>query len=143
MVGVFNGVVMMMVDLCCVMIFYMFMDWMVVLFYGVGIKFSGVVCIFKDFIKDIDGCDIFIVEDIIDIGLMLSYLVQNLCSCNLNLIEIMVMFCKFEVVICLLDVKYVGFDILNEFVVGYGFDYVDKYCNFMDVVMLVLYVYKF
>lgn len=75
MVGVFNGVVMMMVDLCCVMIFYMFMDWMVVLFYGVGIKFSGVVCIFKDFIKDIDGCDIFIVEDIIDIGLMLSYLV--------------------------------------------------------------------
>ena len=113
MVGVLNGAVMTMADLCRAMTSHMSMDWMAVSSYGAGTKSSGVVRILKDLTKDIDGRDILIVEDIIDTGLTLSYLVQNLRSRNPNSIEIMAMFRKPEAVTCPLDVKYVGFDIPN------------------------------
>ena len=142
MVGVLNGAVMTMADLCRAMTSHMSMDWMAVSSYGAGTKSSGVVRILKDLTKDIDGRDILIVEDIIDTGLTLSYLVQNLRSRNPNSIEIMAMFRKPEVVTCPLDVKYVGFDIPNEFVVGYGLDYADKYRNLTDAATLAPHVYK-
>ena len=142
MVGVLNGAVMTMADLCRAMTSHMSMDWMAVSSYGAGTKSSGVVRILKDLTKDIDGRDILIVEDIIDTGLTLSYLVQNLRSRNPNSIEIMAMFRKPEAVTCPLDVKYVGFDIPNELVVGYGLDYADKYRNLTDVATLAPHVYK-
>ena len=120
----------------------MSMDGMAVSSYGAGTKSSGVVRILKDLTKDIDGRDILIVEDIIDTGLTLSYLVQNLRSRNPNSIEVMAMFRKPEAVTCPLDVKYVGFDIPNEFVVGYGLDYADRYRNLTDVATLAPHVYK-
>ena len=123
MVGVLNGAVMTMADLCRAMTSHMSMDWMAVSSYGAGTKSSGVV-------------------RILDTGLTLSYLVQNLRSRNPNSIEIMAMFRKPEVVTCPLDVKYVGFDIPNEFVVGYGLDYADKYRNLTDVATLAPHVYK-
>ena len=98
MVGVLNGAVMTMADLCRAMKSHMSMDWMAVSSYGAGTKSSGVVRILKDLTKDIEGRDILIVEDIIDTGLTLSYLVQNLRSRNPNSIEIMAMFRKPEAV---------------------------------------------
>ena len=115
MVGVLNGAVMTMADLCRAMKSHMSMDWMAVSSYGAGTKSSG---------------------------LTLSYLVQNLRSRNPNSIEIMAMFRKPEAVTCPLDVKYVGFDIPNEFVVGYGLDYADKYRNLTDVATLAPHVYN-
>ena len=141
-VGVLKGAVMVMADLARALHSHISMDWMAVSSYGAGTKSSGVVRILKDLTKDIDGRDILIVEDIIDTGLTLSYLVQNLRSRNPNSIEIMAMFRKPEVVTCPLDVKYVGFDIPNEFVVGYGLDYADKYRNLTDVATLAPHVYK-
>lgn len=142
MVGVLKGAVMVVSDLMRAMPYSVPMDWMAISSYGSGTKSSGVVRILKDLTKDIDGRDILIVEDIIDTGLTLSYLVQNLRSRNPNSIEIMAMFRKPEVVTCPLDVKYVGFDIPNEFVVGYGLDYADKYRNLTDVATLAPHVYK-
>ena len=141
-VGILRGAVMVMADLARSFTRHLEMDWMAVSSYGSGTKSSGVVRILKDLTKDIDGRDILIVEDIIDTGLTLSYLVQNLRSRNPNSIEIMAMFRKPEVVTCPLDVKYVGFDIPNEFVVGYGLDYADKYRNLTDVATLAPHVYK-
>lgn len=84
----------------------------------------------------------FIVEDIIDLGFMLSWLLENFEFCGVELIEVFVLLCKLEVVKVEIDCKYVGFDILVEFVVGYGLDYVEWYCNLWDVVVLVFYVYS-
>ena len=141
-VAVLKGAVMVVADLTRALHSHVELDFMAVSSYGSGTKSSGVVRILKDLTKDIDGRDILIVEDIIDTGLTLSYLVQNLRSRNPNSIEIMAMFRKPEVVTCPLDVKYVGFDIPNEFVVGYGLDYADKYRNLTDVATLAPHVYK-
>ena len=83
-----------------------------------------------------------IVEDIIDTGLTLHYLVQNLMSREPASIEIMTMFRKPEAVQADVAVKYVGFDIPNEFVVGYGLDYAGKYRNLTDVGTLAQHVYS-
>lgn len=142
MVGVLNGAVMTMADLCRAMKSHMSMDWMAVSSYGAGTKSSGVVRILKDLTTDIEGRDVLIVEDIVDTGLTLSYLVQNLRSRNPNSIEIMAMFRKPEAMTCPLDVKYVGFDIPNEFVVGFGLDFADRYRNLTDVATLAPHVYQ-
>ncbi|ETJ37639.1 Hypoxanthine phosphoribosyltransferase, partial [human gut metagenome] len=88
MVGVLNGAVMTMADLCRAMKSHMSMDWMAVSSYGAGTKSSGVVRILKDLTKDIEGRDILIVEDIIDSGLTLSWLVGNLSSRGAASVEI-------------------------------------------------------
>lgn len=140
-VGVLCGVVMVMVDFVCEFKCDIEMDWMVVFFYGNSIEFSGVVWIVKDFDIDFVGCNVLIVEDIVDFGLIFFWLKVNFESCNLVFFEICVLLCKFEVEKVYIDVKYVGFDILNVFVVGYGFDYVECYCNLCVVVVFVFYVY--
>lgn len=133
LVGVLNGAVMVMADLSRAMTSHCEMDWMAVSSYGSGTQSSGVVRILKDLNTDIEGRHVLVVEDIVDTGLTLSYLVTNLRSRRPASIEIMAMFRKPEAVSNNVDVKYVGYDIPNEFVVGYGLDYAGHYRNLRDV----------
>jgi len=142
LVGVLNGAIMVMSDLSRAMKSHVAMDWMAVSSYGSGTKSSGVVRILKDLTTDIIDRDVLIVEDIVDTGLTLHYLVQNLMSREPASIEIMTMFRKPEAAKAAVEVKYVGFDILNEFVVGYGLDYAGKYRNLTDVGTLAEHVYS-
>jgi hypoxanthine phosphoribosyltransferase len=105
------------------------MDWMAVSSYGSGTKSSGVVRIIKDLDTDITGRHVLIVEDIIDSGLTLSWIRSNLASRGPASVEICALLRKPEVAKVEIDVKYVGFDIPNEFVVGYGLDYAEQYRN--------------
>ncbi len=141
MVGVLNGAMMVMSDLTRAMKSHCSVDWMAISSYGSGTKSSGVVRILKDLTTDINGRDVMIVEDIIDTGLTLSYLVQNLRSRGPASLEVMTMFRKPEALTVEVDVKYVGFDIPNEFVVGYGLDYAGRYRNLTDVATLAPHVY--
>lgn len=142
LVGVLNGAVMVMADLSRSMQSHCEMDWMAVSSYGSGTQSSGVVRILKDLNTDIEGRHVLVVEDIIDTGLTLSYLIQNLRSRNPASIEIMAMFRKPEALRNNVDVRYVGFDIPNEFVVGYGLDYAGHYRNLRDVGTLAPAIYS-
>ena len=82
-----------------------------------------------------------IVEDIVDTGLTLSYLVQNLQSRGPASVEVLTMFRKPDAMTAAVAVKYVGFDIPNEFVVGYGLDYAGRYRNLTDVATLAPRIY--
>ena len=127
LVGVLNGAVMVMADLSRALAIHCRMDWMAVSSYGSGTQSSGVVRILKDLSTDITGVHVLVVEDIIDTGLTLSYLVSNLRSRNPASLQIMTAFRKPEAVQNAVEVAYVGFDIPNEFVVGYGLDYAERY----------------
>ena len=112
------------------------MDWMAVSSYGSGTKSSGVVRILKDLDTDITGRDVLIVEDIIDSGLTLSWIKANLESRSPASVEICTLLRKPDVVKVDIPVKYVGFDIPNEFVVGYGLDYAEQYRNLGHIAVL-------
>ncbi len=141
LVGVLNGAVMVMSDLSRHMPGHCQMDWMAISSYGDGTQSSGVVRILKDLNTDIFGKHVLVVEDIIDTGLTLSYLVQNLASRDPASLSIMTMFRKPEAATNVVDVKYVGFDIPNDFVVGYGLDYAGRYRNLTCVGTLSPHVY--
>ncbi|MBA9001510.1 hypoxanthine phosphoribosyltransferase [Thermomonospora cellulosilytica] len=141
LVGVLKGAVMVMADLARALHLPVSMDWMAVSSYGSGTKSSGVVRILKDLDADITGRHVLIVEDIIDSGLTLSWLVSNLQSRNPASLEICTLLRKPEAVKTEIDVRYVGFDIPNEFVVGYGLDYAEKYRNLPFVGTLAPHVY--
>ncbi len=142
LIGVLNGAVMVMSDLARALKSHCTMDWMAISSYGSGTKSSGVVRILKDLTTDISGKDVLIVEDIVDTGLTLSYLVQNLQSREPASLEIMTMFRKPEAATADVAVQYVGFDIPNQFVVGYGLDYAGRYRNLRDVGILSPEVYS-
>lgn len=129
LVGVLKGAVMVMADLARRLHSSVQMDWMAVSSYGSGTKSSGVVRILKDLDADLTGRHVLIVEDIIDSGLTLSWLLSNLRSRGPATVEIATMLRKPEASKVDVDVRYVGFDIPNEFVVGYGLDYAEKYRN--------------
>ena len=95
--------------------------------YGSGTQSSGVVRILKDLDRDIAGQHVLIVEDIIDSGLTLSWLLKNLRARQPASIEVVTLLRKPDAVKVHVPVKYVGFDIANEFVVGYGLDYAERY----------------
>ena len=141
-VGVLNGAVMVVSDLTRAMKSHLTMDWMAVSSYGSGTKSSGVVRILKDLTTDITDKDVLIVEDIIDTGLTLSYLMSNLASRGPASLEIMTMFRKPDAAQMEVPVKYVGFEIPNEFVVGYGLDFAGRYRNLRDVGTLAAHVYS-
>lgn len=128
-VGVLKGAVMVVADLTRAIEIPIDMDWMAVSSYGSGTKSSGVVRILKDLGSDISGRNVLIVEDIIDSGLTLSWLRTNLLSRGPKSVEICTLLRKPDAVKVDIDVKYVGFDIPTEFVVGYGLDYAEKYRN--------------
>ncbi|WP_025134514.1 hypoxanthine phosphoribosyltransferase [Leucobacter sp. PH1c] len=141
LVGVLKGAVMVMADLARELRFHAQMDWMAVSSYGAGTKSSGVVKILKDLDADITGRDVLIVEDIIDSGLTLSWLKDNLESRGAKSVRICTMLRKPEALKVEVDVAYVGFDIPVEFVVGYGLDYAENYRNLRDVAILAPHVY--
>lgn len=103
------------------------MEFMAVSSYGNSTTSSGVVRILKDLDRDIEGKDVLIVEDIIDSGLTLSWLVRNLRNRNPKSLNVITLLRKPEVVTAKLDLYDVGFDIPNEFVIGYGLDYAERY----------------
>src|SRR6478736_5805409 len=117
-VGVLKGAVMVMADLSRELRRHVEMDWMAVSSYGAGTQSSGVVRILKDLDTDLTGRDVLIVEDIIDSGLTLSWLRENLESRGTASVEICTAFRKPTAAKVQIDVKYVGYDIPNEFVVG-------------------------
>src|SRR4051795_7302895 len=141
LVGVLKGAVMVMADLVRRLHSPVQMDWMAVSSYGSGTKSSGVVRILKDLDADLTGRHVLIVEDIIDSGLTLSWLLSNLRSRGPASVEIATMLRKPEASKVDVDVRYVGFDIANEFVVGYGLDYAEKYRNLPFVGTLAPHVY--
>lgn len=141
LVGVLKGAVMVMADLARRLHSSVEMDWMAVSSYGSGTKSSGVVRILKDLDADLTGRHVLIVEDIIDSGLTLSWLVSNLRSRGPASVEIATMLRKPEAAKVQVDVRYVGFDIPPEFVVGYGLDFAEKYRNLPFVGTLAPHVY--
>ena len=142
LVGVPKGAVMVMADLARAMHLPVQMDWMAVSSYGSGTRSSGVVRILKDLDTDITGKDVLVVEDIVDSGLTLSWLVGNLRSRGPASVRVCVMLRKPAAARMDVDVAYTGFDIENEFVIGYGLDYAEKYRNLPFIGTLAPHVYK-
>ena len=126
-VGVLKGAVMFMTDLARALPVPVQLEFMAVSSYGSATTSSGVVRILKDLDRDIAGRDVLIVEDIIDSGLTLSWLLGNLRSRNPASLEVCTLLRKPDAVKVDVPVRYVGFDIPNEFVVGYGLDYGERY----------------
>jgi hypoxanthine phosphoribosyltransferase len=142
LIGVLKGAVMVMADLSRELRVPVTMDWMAVSSYGSGTQSSGVVRILKDLDTDLSGKTVLIVEDIIDSGLTLSWLIANLRSRGPESIEIFALLRKPEAARVEIDVKYVGFDIPNKFVVGYGLDYDERYRTLRGVGILAPSVYS-
>jgi hypoxanthine phosphoribosyltransferase len=141
LVGVLKGAVMVMADLARRLHTPVQMDWMAVSSYGSGTKSSGVVRILKDLDADLTGRHVLIVEDIIDSGLTLSWLLANLRSRGPASVQVATLLRKPDAAKVEVDVAYVGFDIPNEFVVGYGLDYAERYRNLPFVGTLAEHVY--
>ena len=141
-VGILRGAVMVMADMARALTRHIEMDWMAVSSYGSGTKSSGVVRILKDLDTDISGKHVIIVDEIIDTGLTLSWLTANLTSRKPASVEICTLLRKPEAQRMPVDVKYVGWDIPNEFVVGYGLDFRERYRNLRDIGTLAPHVYR-
>ena len=142
LVGVLKGAVMVMADFSRHLKMQARMDWMAVSSYGSGTKSSGVVRILKDLDTDLHGRDVLIVEDIIDSGLTLSWLKQNLQSRGAASVEIVALLRKPEAAKVEVDVKYAGFEIPDAFVVGFGLDYDERYRNLRGIGVLAPHVYS-
>ena len=142
LVGVLKGAVMVMADLARELRIHVDMDWMAVSSYGAGTKSSGVVRILKDLDTDLTGRHVLIVEDIIDSGLTLSWLLANLESRGAASVRICTLLRKPDAAKVAVHVEYLGFDIPNEFVVGYGLDFAERYRNLRGVAVLAPHVYE-
>jgi hypoxanthine phosphoribosyltransferase len=142
LVGVLKGAVMVMADLARAMRLPVQMDWMAVSSYGSGTKSSGVVRILKDLDCDITGRHVLVVEDIIDSGLTLSWLVRNLQSRGPASLRVCALLRKPGAARVDVDVAYTGFDIADAFVIGYGLDYAERYRNLPFIGTLAPHVYR-
>lgn len=142
LIGVLKGAVMVMADLARAISVPVHMDWMAVSSYGSGTKSSGVVRILKDLDIDLKDRHVLIVEDILDSGLTLSWLIKNLKSRGPASVEVMTMMRKPDAIKVQVDAKYIGLDIPNEFVVGFGLDYAEQYRNLREVAVLAPHVYQ-
>lgn len=129
MVGVLKGAFIVMADLARHITVPVEFDFMAVSSYGAATQTSGVVRILKDLDQEIAGRDVLIVEDIIDSGLTLSYLLKSLKVRRPASLELATLLIKKGIQRVPIDVKYTGFEIGPEFVVGYGLDYAGKYRN--------------
>jgi hypoxanthine phosphoribosyltransferase len=142
LVGVLKGAVMAVADFSRALQRHIDMDWMAVSSYGSGTKSSGVVRILKDLDRDITGRNVLIIEDIVDSGLTLSWLKTNLESRGVGSVEILSILRKPEAAKVEVDVKYVGFDIPKDFVIGYGLDFDEKYRNLPFIAVLAKHMYE-
>ena len=129
MIGVLRGAVMFMADLARAIAVPVMIDFMAVSSYGTSTSSSGIVRILKDLDEEVAGKHVLIVEDIIDSGLTLSYLVDNIKSRQPASVRICTLLNKPERRKVDLEVNYNGFVVPDEFVVGYGLDYAEKYRN--------------
>ncbi len=141
LVGVLKGAVMIMADLARAIHLPVQMDWMAISSYGSGTKSSGVVRILKDLDADICGRHVLVVEDIVDSGLTLSWLMGNLRSREPASLQVCVMLRKPGSIGMGVEVAYTGFDIADEFVIGYGLDYAERYRNLPFIGTLAPHVY--
>ncbi|MDX2377838.1 hypoxanthine phosphoribosyltransferase [Microbacterium sp. LRZ72] len=142
LVGVLKGAVMVMADFARALPMVVPMDWMAISSYGAGTRSSGVVQIRKDLDTDLHGKHVLIVEDIIDSGLTLHWLLENFASRGAASVEVLTLLRKPEAMKVHVDCRYVGFDIPSDFVVGYGLDYAERYRNLRDVAVLAPHVYS-
>jgi hypoxanthine phosphoribosyltransferase len=127
LVGVLKGAVMFMSDLARALCRPVELEFMAVSSYGSATSSSGIVRILKDLDRDISHRHVLVVEDIIDSGLTLSWLLRNLASRQPESLEVVALLRKPDAIKVEVPVRYLGFDIPNEFVVGYGLDYADRY----------------
>ncbi|WP_323368923.1 hypoxanthine phosphoribosyltransferase [Modestobacter roseus] len=127
LVGVLKGAVMFMSDFARALRLPTQMEFMAVSSYGSSTSSSGVVRILKDLDRDISDRHVLVLEDIIDSGLTLSWLLKNLGGRRPASLEVCTLLRKPDAVQVDVPVKYIGFDIPNEFVVGYGLDYAERY----------------
>jgi hypoxanthine phosphoribosyltransferase len=127
LVGVLKGAVMFMSDLARALSRPVELEFMAVSSYGSATSSSGIVRILKDLDRDISDRHVLVVEDIIDSGLTLSWLLRNLASRQPASLEVVALLRKPDATKVEVPVRYVGFDIPNEFVVGYGLDYAERY----------------
>ena len=141
LVGVLKGAVMVMADLARRLPTNVQMDWMAVSSYGSGTKSSGVVRILKDLDADLTNRHVLVVEDIIDTGITLHWLLGNLRSRGAASVEVATLLRKPDAEQMDVPVRYLGFDIPNEFVVGYGLDYAEEYRTLPFVAILAPRVY--
>src|SRR4051794_15693168 len=142
LVAVLKGAVMAMADMSRALHIPVSLDFMAVSSYGSGTKSSGVVRILKDLDTDIAGRHVLVVDEIIDTGLTLSWLLANLSSRGPASVQIATLLRKPEALQMPVEVRYVGWDIPNEFVVGYGLDYRERYRNLRDIGTLAPHVYS-
>lgn len=142
LVGVLKGAVMVMADFMRALPKHVTMDWMAVSSYGASTKSSGVVQIRKDLDIDLADKHVLIVEDIIDSGLTLAWLLENFESRGVASIEVLALLRKPDAMKVEINSRYVGFDIPSDFVVGYGLDYDERYRNLRDVAVLAPHVYS-
>ena len=142
LVGVLKGAVMFMADMSRALQTRVQMDWMAVSSYGSGTTSSGVVRILKDLDTDVLGKNVLIVEDIVDSGLTLSWLVSNLEARGASSVQVVTLLRKPEAAKVEVDVRWVGFEIPNEFVVGYGLDWNERYRTLPGVAVLSPSVYS-
>ncbi len=136
LVGVLKGAFVVMADLSRHIRLPLQFDFMAVSSYGASTKTSGVVRILKDLDHDIEGKNVLLVEDIVDSGLTLAYLLKNLRARKPATLEVFALMQKPEVQRVDLDIKYKGFEIPPVFVVGYGLDFAEKYRNLPYVATL-------
>jgi hypoxanthine phosphoribosyltransferase len=141
LVGILRGAVMVMADLSRARPRHVEMDWIAISSYGSGTKSSGVVRLLKDLDTDITGRHVLIVDEIVDTGLTLSWLVNSLGSRDAASVEIATLLRKPDALTMPVEPRYVGWDIPNEFVVGYGLDYRERYRNLRDIATLAPHVY--
>jgi hypoxanthine phosphoribosyltransferase len=127
LVGVLKGAVMFMADFARALTVPVSMEFMAVSSYGSATSSSGVVRILKDLDRGIEGQHVVVVEDIIDSGLTLSWLLRNLRSRGPASVSVVALLRKPEALKVDVEVDHVGFDIPSEFVVGYGLDYAERY----------------
>lgn len=142
LVGVLKGAVMFMADISRALQTRVQMDWMAVSSYGSGTTSSGVVRILKDLDTDVLGKNVLIVEDIVDSGLTLSWLVSNLEARGASSVQVVTLLRKPEAAKVEVDVRWVGFEIPNEFVVGFGLDWNERYRTLPGVAVLSPSVYS-
>jgi hypoxanthine phosphoribosyltransferase len=136
LIGVLKGAVFFLSDLMRYIDVPVEVDFMAVASYGSATDSSGVVRILKDLDASIEGRDVLIVEDIVDSGLTLQYLLRNLGSRNPRSLEVCALLTKPERRKVDLPTRYVGFEIPDRFVVGYGLDYAERYRNLPYVAAL-------
>jgi hypoxanthine phosphoribosyltransferase len=129
LVGVLKGAFMMMADLSRYIRLPVEMDFMAVASYGAATKTSGVVRILKDLDHDLEGRDVLLVEDIVDSGLTLNYLLKNLRGRRPASLDVCALLKKTGIQRVEIDLRYCGFEIPPEFVIGYGLDFAEKYRN--------------